>query len=256
MENAKILFEKPTPDILKNFRIKSLKYKDSSIVESLKDMMSYIPLPSEKKKKDKCVEYLVKGWFSQKMKERYSEISPGILELEREIEIDAEYFKDNRGRELSADELIKLKIPMLLRAELDKDKGWKQDYDRRGDYDNYKLSLFSRIPKVHPNIRRAGKEALALAYKTYGEALGTEMLGDIIMKNPQYAPHPKDTKLIVLWKPKPSEIHIEVERIDNDPALVLEYDKLYLVSTWMEPDEEPFMHLMPKNYSLDEYMKT
>ncbi|MFW9853177.1 MAG: hypothetical protein ACFFDS_09550, partial [Candidatus Thorarchaeota archaeon] len=109
---------------------------------------------------------------------------------------------------------------------------------------NYKIRLSSRIPNIPSEVRKARKEAVTLVYNTYSNALNTKILSDVILENPDYAPNPANSKLLVLWKPKPSEIHIVAQRIDRDPALVLKYEKPYLVSTWTEPDEEPFMHLI------------
>jgi hypothetical protein len=234
--------EKTVPELIKQFSVKPVTYDTSSLIDSMKGLRSYTPLPSELREKNSYVERFAKEWFSQRMR-KYDELSPEIFEIKRGIEISSKYFKDSDGHSCG-NEKASLEIPMLLQAELDKDEGWKKECSHHSTYDRYKLSLFSRIPKVPFDVRKAGKEALAFAYKTYGEALTTEILGDTIMEHPEYVPHPENAKLIVLWKPKPSEIHIEAKRIENDPALILNWSKPYLVSTWKEPDEEPFMHLI------------
>jgi hypothetical protein len=93
-------------------------------------------------------------------------------------------------------------------------------------------------------VRDAGRKALGLAYRTYADAISTEVISDIVSENPDYAPKPESASLTVLWKPKPAEINMEVKVIEKDPALVLKYGKPYLVTTWDEPDEEPFMSIL------------
>jgi len=136
-----------------------------------------------------------------------------------------------------------IEIPNFFEAELDKEDGWRGSFEASSEYGNreYKLSLFSRIPIVPPDIKKTGKEALSLVYNTYADSLTTDILSDVMFENPDYAPKPDDAKLLVLWKPKPSEIHITAEVIDKDPALILKYSNPYLVTTWTEPEEEPFM---------------
>jgi hypothetical protein len=243
MKNQQIALEKPTSEFLKDFSIKSRTYTESSLIESLRALRSYIPLPSEVKEKNTYVERIVREWFSQRVRKKYDELSPEIFNLKREIEVNAKYFKDDSEYSCSELEKVRLEIPMLVQAELNKDEGWKDKRNYPGKY-RYELSLFSRIPKVPSNIREAARESIGFAYRTYGDALATDVLSEVINENPEYAPHPKDAKLLVLWKPKPSDIHIEVRRLDNDPALVLNWNKPYLVSTWKEPDEEPFMDLV------------
>jgi hypothetical protein len=237
------LIETSTLEVIKKFSIPNeyTLYDESKLLDSLRNVISYLPLKSEKQKKDETVRYLVREWFSQKIGEKYEELSPEIFELEREIEIPKEHFIDSDGyKEYNGDGTTKVKIPMFLEAELDKDIGWKSEQYERG-YRTYKLSLFSRIPIVPADMRKSGKEALALAYNIYADALTTDIISDVMFEHPDYAPHPENAKLVVLWKPKPSEIHVESEVIDRDPALVLKYDNPYLVTTWAEPDEEPFM---------------
>ena len=243
------VLEKPTSELIKEFStdpLKHVEYTEASMIKSLRALRSYTPLPSERKSKNRTIENIVRQWFSQRMRRKYDELSPEIFELESKIEISKKYFKDKDGHTGYSDEKHTLKIPMLLQAELDREKGWATELEYHGNsYSNvYKLTLFSRIPRAPFDVRKAGRESLVFAYRTYADALDTEVLGDVISEHPDYAPHPDNSKLLVLWKPKPSEIHIEVERIDNDPALILKWDKPYLISTWREPNEEPFMNFI------------
>ena len=231
MKKQSLLSEKPVSDILKQYSLKSSVYTEKSIINSLKNLRNYTPLPYEKNDKNKCMETLVEEWFSQKMRQKYDELSTEIFKTEREIK--------------AGPKKVKIKIPLLVSAELDKDEGWYKEHKYGGSYnDNYKLELFSKIPSIPLEVRKAGREAIGFTYKIYGEALCDETLSTVMKENPKYAPHPSISKLFVLWKPKPQEIQTKVERIEKDPVLVLKYYKPYLVSTWTEPEEEPFMHLV------------
>jgi len=243
MKSQQTALEKPISELLKDLSIKSRTYTESSLVESLRGLRSYTPLPSERKEKNSHIERIAREWFSQRMRKKYDELSPEIFKLKREIEISKKHFKDRDNRTGYSSEEQNIKIPLLLQAELDREEGWKGEYEYHSS-GTYKLTLFSRIPRVPFDIRKAGREAVVFAYKTYADALNTEVLGDVISTHPDYAPHPKNAKLVVLWKPKPSDIHVKTTRLDNDPALVLKWDNPYLVSMWKEPNEEPFMHLI------------
>lgn len=237
--------EKTILELVKEHSVNSKSFEESLLVESLEKLMSYNPLPSEKDSRNQVTEQLVRKWFSQKMRQKYDELSNELYELKREIEIKEMYFKNKDGNKKGSYENVEVEIPMLLKAELNKEEGWQKELEV-GDYhyDSYRLTLFSRIPRVPLEVRKAGRDALSYAFKAYGEAIGNRVLGEVILQNPSYAPHPKDASLYVLWKPKPSDIHVEAKLIEKDPALVLKYGKSYLVSTWKEPDEEPFMDLI------------
>jgi len=267
------LAEKPMSEFLTEYSVdsKHIVYEESSLIKSLEGLRSYTPLPSEREEKNAYIERIVRQWFSQRMRSKYDELSPEIFELERRVGIGKKHFKDSEGNSGYSNEKYTLDIPMLLQAELDREEGWATELKYNGSSyrDTYKFTLFSRIPKVPFNVRRTGRDALVFAYRTFADALNTEILGDVITEHPTYAPHPDNAKLVVLWKPKPSEIHIKAEIIDSDPALVLNWDKPYLVSTWREPNEEPFMHFIStgrvpnldmfldetKNYNLDAFLE-
>jgi len=243
-DSQQISIEKPTKELFKEYSVSSkFVYEESSLIESLRGLRSYSPLPSEAKEKNACIERIVREWFSQRMRKKYDELSPEIFELQRDLEISKKHFKDRDDHTDYSGEKQNIKIPLLLQAELDKDEGWKGNYEYYSS-GTYKLTLFSRIPRIPFDVRKSGRETLALIYRTFSDALATEVLGDVITEHPDYAPHPHDAKLVVLWKPKPSDIHIEAKLIEKDPALVLKWDKPYLISTWKEPDEEPFMDLV------------
>jgi len=227
-------FAIPTSEIVRNFFIEpkiQRTHDESKLLNAIKQIEGSRYLPSERETKKKVIKYAVGQWFSQKMREKYQELSPEIFELEREVEITPEEYNNKT---------FVLRIPMFAEAELGKETGWKRKF-RISDYN---VTLFSKMPYIPLEVRQARKEAQTLAYKTYANALDNNLLNEIIFENPEYAPNPADSKLLVLWKPKPSEIHAKAQRIDNDPVLVLRYGKPYLVSTWKEPNEEPFMDII------------
>lgn len=252
-------FAMPTPEIVRNFFIQpkiQRTYNKSKLLNAIKEIEKSRYLPSERETKNKVIRYAVGQWFSQRMREKYQELSPEIFELEREVEITPNKITDYRGKEIEVDneKTFVLQIQMFAEAELGKETRWKKEFRIN---DDYRVTLSSKMPHIPSEVRQARKEALTLAYRTYAEALNNTLLSEIIFENPEYAPNPANSKLVVLWKPKSSEIYAEAERIDNDPVLVLRYGKPYLVATWTEPNEEPFMDLISacKMPNLEMFMK-
>jgi len=237
----------PTSEIVRNLSIQpkiQRTYDESKLLNAIREIEKIRYLPSERGTKNNVIKYAVGQWFSQRMREKYQELSPEIFELEREVEITPNKITDYRGRKIEIDDDEKtfaLQIPMFVKAELGKETGWERELRIN---DDYKVTLFSKMPHIPSEVRQARKDALKFAYNTYADALNNDLLSEIIFENPEYAPNPANSKLLVLWKPKPSEIHAKAERIDNDPVLVLRYGKPYLVTTWKEPNEEPFMDII------------
>ena len=230
--------------IVENFSIRPSLYSENSLIDSLKQIREYRPLPYEVEKVKKLEEFFVDTWFSQRMRKKYDQLSFELFNLKRELEIDTEKIEltDNRGERRHMG-VIKQEIPLIVYTRLE-DKEWVKEFEYDDRYNKYKFKLSSKMPSVPLEVRKVGRDAIAHCYETYADALKTDVLYDSIKKNPDYAPHPKDSKLFVLWKPRPSDIHVEAEAVDRDPALILEYGKQYLVSTWTEPNEEPFMNIL------------
>jgi len=243
----KVSFDTPTSEIIENFCIKPEKqriYDESLLINAIKEIEETRFLPSERETKSKLIKYAVGEWFSQRIRDKYQELSPEIFELKRTVELKPENITNFIGNKIDYKNPITLEIPMFAKAELGKETEWKKEFTFGEKYNEYRVFLSSKMPHIPSTVRQARKEALTLVYDTYSDALKTNLLSDIIFENPEYAPNPSDSKLMVLWKPKPSEIHVKAERVDRDPAMVLKYDKLYLVSVWKEPDEEPFMNII------------
>lgn len=229
----------PLSDLVTSYKIKPMaEYQESDLLNSLEEVINYRPLVSEKQKKEETINYLVKEWFAQKIGSKYDEMSPEIFDLKRKIRVDSELFK-NGYRNISGKKII-CEIPMFATANPDKNENWTTNTSYTEDRDDYKLELSSRIPKMPSEIRKLRNEAISLSFKTYGDAINTDIISDVIFEKPSYAPRPDTAEPLVLWKPRPSEIHVKAELVDNDPALLLKYDRPYLVGMWEEPDEMPF----------------
>lgn len=244
---SKTNFDRPIADIIRGYTVSpSLikKYDETSLISAVKKIQESRLLPSEVETKNNALRYATNAWFFQRMRERYEELSPEIFTLERELTYCPEEVLNEKGKRESYNGQFQIKIPMLLSAEMGKDSGWKKEFSTRNNYDKLSFSIFSRMPPVPQDVRQAGKEAMAYVHEIFGEALTTEELGDVIVSNPEYVPNPSDSKLLVLWKPRPLEIQIETKIVDRDPALVLKCEKPYLVKTWSIPEEEPFMNIV------------
>lgn len=250
MEELNIL-ENPTKEVLEGIQVRTQTFEESSIIEALRRLKNYIPLPSERESRENTLKKLVRKWFSQRIEKEYDRLSSDLfqelLQLKQKAMVNSTYFVDSDGRKYrysESNKMVEIEIPMIARAEYGKDDGWRHEIIKEFGYERYKLSLFSKMPKIPLEVKDTARNAISLVYKTYADALSTEVLNEIIMENPSYAPSPTNAKLLVLWKPNLSEIQIKTTLIDRDPALILHYDNPYLVATWREPDEEPFMNLL------------
>jgi hypothetical protein len=257
-------FDMPVTEIVENFYIEPKMqrvYDESLLIEAIKKIESSRYMPSERKAKSSLVEHIVDEWFSQRFREKYQELSPEIFDLKRKVEIKTDEISDYRGNKVDGARTFNLEIPMFAEAELGKETEWKKEFSIGERSSDYKVSLSSKVPHIPSSIRQARKEVLTFVYSTYSNALKTDLLNDVILENPEYAPNPANSRLVVIWKPKSSEIHATAKRVDRDPALILRYNKPYLISTWTEPREEPFMGIisacrMPgKIQNLEKYMK-
>lgn len=240
-------FSMPIPEILENLsrepKIKKI-YDESKLLDAIEMVEKRRYMPSEKQKKEYYIKYFVGEWISQKIREEYQELHPDIFEITRNVTIKPEkiYRADGYREEKKEenDETFDVEIPILAVAGIEKEY-WSKKVEVD---DRIRIYLSSEKPRIPFNIMQKRKEALKLVYRTYAEALENEVIGEIIFENPEYAPKPSDSKLLVLWKPKPSEIDARAEIIDNDPALVLKYGKPYLVSTWKDSNEESIVDIV------------
>ena len=243
------LFRLPVKDIVSNYAVnkKQKEFPDAAYSNALREVTNYMPLPYENLTGEKIKEKIVKEWFAQKIRKRYDELSPEIFDLKFTL------------RKIDGRDYADIEIPLFARANMLKDKEWRlrKRVSYRYDYDDYTMTVTSKMPNIPLDVRKAGREALAHAYKAYGEAINTETLGDIVLADTNYVPKPENAELVVLWKPRPEDLDVKIEVVDKDPALVLNYDRPYLVKTWDEPNEEPFMNLIAaaKLPNLDDFTK-
>jgi hypothetical protein len=245
----KVDFSRPVSEIVHSYAVDSrakAPHDEKSMIDAIKSIQESRLLPSEVEKRNTAFRYAANEWFSQRMRNKYQELLPELFDVEREVSCKPEKVLDRHGEPTSYSGEFRLKIPVLLSAEMGKDQGWKKEVSVGNGYSSneYNVTLFSRMPFVPADVREAGKQAVAFAYKTFAEALTTEEIGDIITSNPEYMPNPSSSKLMVMWKPKPSEIHVQATVVERDPALVLKCEKPYLVKTWSVPEEEPFMSII------------
>ena len=247
----------PIPQILEELKIPGQTYEkgvqSEDIIESLGNLYGYIPLKSETGRKEIMIRKLIDEWFTYKVGSVYEELSSDVLTMKTEVEIDlnkAEIVGDKPygNKNITA----KCEIPVFLRGVLDKHTRWEETYTHREEKEHrsdsiYEFKISSKIPQVPFSIRKDGAKAIAFAYAIYSEAIETEVLGDIILQNPDYAPYPGEASAVVLWKARPEDLQIEVkkEELYKDPVLILNWNKPYLVSTWIEPNEDPFLDLLP-----------
>jgi hypothetical protein len=243
-------FSMPTPEILENLsrepKIKKI-YDESKLLDAIEKVERRRYMPSEKNKKEHYIKYFVGEWISQKIREEYQELHPDIFEITRNVSIKPEKIyrvEDSYRRKEEVEEnneTFNVEIPMFAVVDIEEKNGWSKKVEID---DETRVYLSAEKPHIPLDIAQKRKDALKLVYRTYASALENELIGEIIFENPSYAPKPSDSRLLVLWKPKPSEIDAKVEVIDNDPALVLKYGNPYLVSTWLDSNEESIVDIV------------
>jgi hypothetical protein len=246
----------PIPQILEQMKVGGKlefyergEINDKDIIDSLKALQSYIPLESEVRRKRTTTWELIDEWFAYKVGSVYEELSSDIFKMETKVDIDLEKanIKTEKGYKPHKSVITECKVPVFLNAKLDSNTKWEKEYSYEDKYNKYTYAISSRMPQIPSSVRKDGAKALALAYSVYSEALETEVLGDIILQNPDYATHPARAEQLVLWKARPEDLQIEVkkEELDKDPVLILNWNRPYLVSTWIEPNEDPLLDLLP-----------
>jgi len=236
-----------TGEIVKEFSISDkVPYKKQEIIYALEDALKYFPMKGEIPQRDAAIKDLVTRYFILSMRENYQEISEEILSLERSINLDLSKITISKQGPNITDT-----IPVFARAILDKDTKWalQREHNDRG-FTTYKYELSSRVPQIPEEMRAKGREALAYCHKVYADALQTDVLGNVLLANARNHANPAQAELMVLWKPRPNDIDVRVTevRVDKDPILALKNPVgMYLVATWEEANEEPYMHFL-KNH--------
>jgi hypothetical protein len=247
-------------EALEGFSIKSnphIKYDESMLVDSLDRILRYVPRPHEREKREEMIAYTIDEWFTEKMRKKYEELSPELFKLERKIYVSSNLFERRDGDKFKGRKKILVEIPMFLEANIEQDRGWEKVFEEQMGSYTYRYGLNCERPKIPTEVKKIGMEAVSMAYQTYADSLETDVIKEVVEGYPEHVTHPRETTLSVLWKPKPSDLQIKVERIDKDPALLLRYNRPYLVTTWIEPNEEPFMSFIDfyKRSNLDKYIK-
>ena len=66
-------FERNVGQLVKDFSTNSGVYSENSLIDSLKQIREYRPLPYEVKKIKNLEEFFADTWFSQRMRKKYLE---------------------------------------------------------------------------------------------------------------------------------------------------------------------------------------
>ena len=243
------LVSKSTEEIVNSLKLlEKNPYDEKMILDSLEQMYRYIPLKSEVFKKQEVMRSLIQEWFGRKIGHHYERLSKKIFDLERKVKVDIKNCETVDEKNYQApyySTLTEISVPVFSSALFDGDY-WEKAYEATVGPSRYKFKVSARVPKIPAEIREEGRRALVLPHRIYADAMETPLLGDLLLENPAYAPHPESASVLVFWKAKSQDLKLtSVERVDKDPLLVLNWDNPYLVAKWLEPDEEPFEHLLP-----------
>ena len=218
---------------------------EDKILKALRKIWEYDARSCEEDKARSTMEDLVCAWFSNRIKQKYQEISPKIFDLQREIVVDlSKYYVKGAGSD-NPSEKINLNIPVFCVSE---GRRWehKHSFERPRKDSSYRdrveIVLSSERRPMPDKIKKASTQATAYIHTLYAEALTTYPLDEVLFEHEKIFPKPSDAKMLTLWQPKASDLKIDVKvrQVDRDPLLILKYERPYLVTAWQEPDELPF----------------
>jgi hypothetical protein len=246
-EKAVALTDRTTTDILNSFLEKTLlnetaewKAEKDLLLEGLERTIAYIPVSSEIEEKSKAITGFVREYFSMMIRDKYPQISNELLSLTRKVDVVGK--RDYHEIKSSID------IPVFVYAAFGRQDHWEQTYAIKDEQYHAEVCLSSKAPLPTIAVREKAKEALAYCYDLESKALQVPVLGDLLIARREKAdmPRPSKADLYVLWKPKPSELKVDIKRIiDRDPILTLAWEnRIYLVTMWDAKEEEPFRHFL------------
>lgn len=237
-----MLLDKHSPPYEEEFR-EEREVRKQQFLEGLVRAVSYIPLRTEVSNRRKALLAMVREYFSLMLRDKYPELSTDILALEREVEVNIDRYNGVEG-----DKKAKFVFPVFLSATLE-DTIWKRQFRSEGKdrYSTYELKVSTPVPQPTLEVREKAKETVAYCHDLYSDALKITCLGDLLMSDPEF-PNPTKAGLLVLWRPRPEDMYVEMREIDRDPVLTLNWeDKLYLVTTWNVEEELPYERFLIEN---------
>lgn len=243
-----LLENKSTRQIVESLVEKTPKvHSRETIIRGIEKVLSYAPYKTkvDQSELDAALKNLIGKYFLLEMCESYQLVNYKIFDTTRAIEV--------KRNEYDRDKHI-VTMPIFARAVVGEQDSWTLErevsYKTYGDrFEQFKVEIKSDIPFLPDDVRTEGRQAKAYVHQAYAKALQQQTLGDVLLSRPDLHPDASRATLEVLWKPRPQDLKISVTQIrpDPDPILLLIWnDNPYLVHTWNESGEEPFLDMLRK----------
>lgn len=206
--------------------------KQAKIKEVIQNLANEVPLSSQVKDVGCALESLAVEYICAEMGPKYDRISPQLFGLRRKV---VHKRKDSYGDEEETDIILPLFADVSFGGSI-----WKLGKVCDIDGKEYKVDISARAPPITRDVKEKAKQVKVDYMEICSKALREQLVGDILLRNISSV---AGLDLRTYWIPSPSELNIEMERIDKDPILVANlYNRHYLVSTWDVQGEEPFEH--------------
>ncbi|MBI2040533.1 MAG: hypothetical protein HYT16_00340 [DPANN group archaeon] len=242
-----MLENKSTRDIVESFVEKTPKvHSIATIIRGIEKVLSYAPYKTkvDQNELDIALKNLIGKYFLLDMCKSYQLVDSKIFGVTKALEVKRDYSNEKYG----------LELPIFARAIVGETDEWtfkrEINYKAYGDrFEQFAVEVRSDIPFLPDDVRAEGRQAKAYAHQAYARALQQQTLGDVLLSRPDLHPDASQAKLEVLWKPRPQDLKISVTKIrpDPDPILLLVWNNNpYLVHTWNESGEEPFLDMLRK----------
>lgn len=215
--------------------IQRAEKQQQKIKTALEVLTREIPLPSQEEDFDSTRNELVAEYLSCGIEAYFDRISPDLFDIKRKIEAEVKDRYDSTKKNL-------VEIPLFANARLDQSEWNCPIVSNDGTY-THKIDIKSFVPPITKEAKEKVKAFQAIYMEAISKSLREPLIGDIVMRDLQSKVAEAD--LSVFWIPKPSDLRIKVETIDNDPFIAASvYNRKYLVSRWNVDGELPYEHYL------------
>lgn len=196
--------------------------------------------PKEREKVEQFSSRYAVCWFMRELAQKYTLLSPEILELTQTIKSDGGY---------------DMKIPVLWNAQTKYVKPstavtYKTTEERR----QYQYEIKVYPPELTIEARQAEAEALVYSCELVKKAMQDSLLKEILDKDSLQTKRtiklPYEAEFKLVWAPEKFELK-KIIPPPTDPAIFMDYqEQLFLIHQWDIPEERSLEAIL-RNYSLD-----
>jgi len=215
---------------------RNIKEKRVDWLNRLEHIVQQPRLPSELDAVDDAMSALQAAYVCAELDESYTQISPDLFKLHRQVNVIKE------GKEYTAT------LPLFASVLLGSSDPWTyKEQQRKDSYNSVDLSFSVRSPPLTPDVKKKAREMAADFSEAYARSIRLPILGEVLMSDGERFGKGGGLEMNVYWIPKPSELHVKIEEHHRDPDPVLigkVYGRNYLVAQWDVTGEEPYQHYL------------